>query len=252
MSKIFGMQEHYIANSAVDRQPNTVVGFAPSGKKVPEDMSPLTFEGSAMIRSGSIIYAGSTFGDGFQTGHNVMIREACQIGKHVMIGTGTVVDGTVKLGDFIKIESNCYIPTHVEIGDRVFIGPNAVLTNDRLPLRQRDTYTPEGPIIEDDVTIGGGVVLCPGVRIGKGSFIAAGAVVTKDVPAGSLVKGNPGRIEPLPQGLQEPNIALSWRKFIGETGLPEQQSSFYSFLLERIAFNQPQQFKAVRKYLDRL
>ncbi len=83
----------------------------------------------------------------------------------------------------------------------------------RYPLRLRDSYQAKGPVIEGNVTIGGGVVLCPNVRIGKGSFIAAGSVVTKDVPENSLVKGNPGRVSALPEKLQEQNMALSWRKF---------------------------------------
>jgi acetyltransferase-like isoleucine patch superfamily enzyme len=55
------------------------------------------------------------------------------------------------------------------------------------------------------------VVVLPGVRIGAGSFVAAGAVVTKDVPAGKLVVGVPGKIRPLPEKLREPNMALSWK-----------------------------------------
>jgi acetyltransferase-like isoleucine patch superfamily enzyme len=165
------------------------------------------------IRSGSIIYRTVRTGDYFQTGHNVLVREGTVIGHHVVVGTNSVIDGNVVIGDFVKIESNCYIPTHVRIGTRVFFGPGVVLTNDRYPLRQRDSYKPEGPTIEDDVTLGGAVTVCPGVRIGRGSFVAAGAIVTKDVPPMSLVV-KAGEIRPLPVKLSEPNIALSWRKFV--------------------------------------
>jgi len=88
------------------------------------------------------------------------------------------------------------------------------LTNDRYPLKMRDRYAPEGPVIEDGVTLGAGVVVCPGVRIGHDSFVAAGAVVTKDVPPQSLVMGVPGRCRPLPEHLRERNMALSWRHFL--------------------------------------
>jgi acetyltransferase-like isoleucine patch superfamily enzyme len=152
----------------------------------------------ARIRSGTIIYADVSIGENFQTGHHVTIREQTQVGNHVVIGTNTVIDGYMTIGDFVKIESNCYIPTHVTIGNRVFFGPNVTLTNDRYPLKMRDEYAPEGPVIEDGVALGGGVVVCPGVRIGKDSFVAAGAVVTKNVPANSLVKGVPGKYSPLP------------------------------------------------------
>lgn len=170
----------------------------------------------ARIRAGSIIYADVTTGVDFQTGHHVLVREHTTIGDHVVIGTNTVIDGTVAIGDFVKIESNCYIPTHTTIGSRVFFGPGVTLTNDRYPLKLRNEYVPEGPIIEDGVTIGGGVVVLPGVRIGHDALVAAGAVVTKNVPPFSLVKGVPGKFLPLPEKLRGRNLALSWRKYLGQ------------------------------------
>lgn len=206
------MIEKFESKGALSRQENTVVGLANT-----PDVAPLVLLGSATIRSGSVIYAASEIGDDFQTGHNVMVREKSKIGKHVLVGTGTVVDGQLTIGNYVKIESNCYLCTDMTIGNQCFFGPNVVCTNDRLPLRQRDKYVPIGPVIEDNVTIGGGVTLCPGVRVGEGSFVAAGSVVTKDVPPGSLVKGNPARSSPLPEEFKEPNIALSWRKYIDQT-----------------------------------
>ena len=170
----------------------------------------------AVLRAGTIIYAGVTIGEDCNTGHHAMVRENSKIGDHVVIGTNTVIDGHVIIGDFVKIESNCYIPTHSRIGSRIFFGPGVTLTNDRYPLKLRDQYVPEGPIIEDGVTLGGGVVVLPGVRIGHDAFVAAGAVVTKDVPPFSLVIGVPGKILPLPEKLRGRNLALSWRKFLAE------------------------------------
>lgn len=170
---------------------------------------------NAKLRAGTIIYGDVVIGEDFQTGHHVMVREKTTIGDHVVIGTNTVIDGNASIGNFVKIESNCYIPTHVAIGNRVFFGPGVTLTNDRYPLKMRDKYRPEGPTIEDGVTLGAGVVVCPGVTIGQDSFVAAGAVVTNDVPAASLVKGVPGTISELPAELRERNMALSWVKFLG-------------------------------------
>jgi acetyltransferase-like isoleucine patch superfamily enzyme len=206
------MTTHFLTSgSDCQIQDNCIIGL-----KYREDCQPAVLGNGARIRAGSILYADVSAGDDFQTGHHVMIREKTRIGDHVVVGTNTVIDGQVTIGSFVKIESNCYIPTHATLGNRVFLGPNVTLTNDRYPLKMRDHYRPEGPIIEDGVTLGGGVVVCPGVRIGEDSFVAAGAVVTKDVPPGSFVKGVPGVIAALPEKLKERNMALSWRRFLVE------------------------------------
>ena len=203
-------QQHYAElGEGCVIQPGATVGL-----RYKDGCEPAVLGDHVTIRSGSVIYADVTIGEDCQTGHNVMIREKTNIGNHVVVGTNTVIDGYVDIGDFVKIESACYIPTHVTIGSRVFFGPGVVLTNDRYPLKDRDSYRPEGPVIEDGVTIGAGVVVSPGVRIGAGAFIAAGAVVTKDVEPGTLIKGVPGRAFPMPDKLKERNMALSWRPFL--------------------------------------
>lgn len=186
------------------------------GLKYRADCSPVRLGRGAHLRAGTIIYGDVTVGEDFQTGHHVTVREKTVAGDHVVIGTNTVVNGSVSIGNFVKIESNCYIPTHCVFGSRIFLGPGVTILNDRYPLRRRDEYRPEGCTVEDNVTIGGGVVLLPGVRIGAGSFIAAGAVVTKEVPPATLVIGVPGRHKKLPEELNEPNTALSWRAYISE------------------------------------
>lgn len=205
------METHYFEGSDCDIQPNCVVGL-----KYRDGCAPVRLGPGARIRAGTIIYADVQAGAGFQTGHNALIREYTTIGDHVVIGTNTVVDGHIEIGAFVKIESNCYLATHMRIGSRVFFGPGVTITNDRYPLKMRDQYEAQPPIIEDGVTLGGGVVICPGLRIGEGSFVAAGAVVTKDVPPLSMVVGVPGRISPLPERLRERNMALSWRKYLSE------------------------------------
>lgn len=189
-------------------QPNVTLGLNGNDN--------ITLGSDVSLRSGTIVYDGVTMGDDIQTGHYVLIRERTEIGSHVVIGTQTVIDGNVKIGSFVSIQTQCYIPTHSTIGNHVFIGPGATLTNDMYPLKMRDNYKPEGPVIEDNVTIGARVVICPGLRIGTGSFIAAGAVVTKDIPPKSFVKGVPGRVYPLPAELDELNMAKAWKKFLPE------------------------------------
>ncbi len=206
------MVSHFFESGAdCDVQEGAQVGL-----KYKPDCRPAQLGTHARIRSGSVIYGDVVAGDYFETGHHVLVRAETRIGNHVVIGTNSVIEGQVEIGSFVKIEANCFIPTHCRIGSRVFLGPGVTITNDRYPLRLRDHYRPEGCTIEDNVTVGGGAVLCPGVLIGAGSFVAAGAVVVRDVPPGSLVVGVPGRSRPLPEKLREPNRALSWRKYLPE------------------------------------
>ena len=180
------------------------------GVRYTPDCHPAQIGDHCVIRAMTIIYADAILGASVKTGHHVTIREHTRTGSNVVIGTGTVIDGQVEIGSFVKIESLVYIPTHTRIGNHVFIGPGAVLTNDRYPQRLRDEYAPCGPIIEHSVSIGGRAVILPGVRVGKGSIVAAGAVVTRDVPEWSLAVGVPAKAMPLPEKLRRENRAKTW------------------------------------------
>lgn len=173
------------------------LGF-PSRERIGQDKFTGTIIGkNAVLRSGTILYCDVVAGDNFSTGHNVLVREKTTLGNNVAIGSSTVIEGTCSLGNNISIQSMAFIPTHTSIGNGVFIGPNTVLTNDRYP----PTGKPElaGPIVEDNVAIGANATILPGVRLGRGSAVAAGAIVTKDVPAGMLAIGAPARVRTMPK-----------------------------------------------------
>ena len=181
-------------------QENTLLGL-----KYESECGETIIGDHAVIRWGTIIYADVVIGDYLRTGHTVLIREHTKIGDWVVIGTNAVIDGHTEIGNFVKIESNVYIPTHTKIGNNVFIGPGAVMTNDKYPQRLRDEYVPLGPILEDNVTIGANVTLPPGLTIGEVCMVAAGSVVTKNLPAWSLAMGVPAKVQPLPARLHEGN-----------------------------------------------
>lgn len=144
----------------------------------------------------SELHASATMDEGSVAWHYSRILAWARIGKNVSIGGGTEIGRSTVVGDGTRIGANCFIPGHTQIGERVFIGPNVVMCDDRHPrVRQEGEppYTAEPPIIEDDVSIGAGVVILPGVRIGQGATIAAGALVTKDVEPFIHVRGQPAR-----------------------------------------------------------
>jgi acetyltransferase-like isoleucine patch superfamily enzyme len=149
----------------------------------------------AVLRSGTIIYCDVIIGDNFQSGHNTLIREKTRIGDRTAIGTATIIDGNTRIGNDVSLQSMVYIPTNTIIGDHVFIGPNAVLTNDRYPPSGSLT----GPVIKTGAAIGANATIIPGVCIGEGAFIAAGSIVTRDVPDHMMAIGTPARIKELPK-----------------------------------------------------
>lgn len=158
----------------------------------------------ARVRSGTTVYADVTIGDRFVSGHDALVREATEIGDDVVLGTKAVLDGSVTVGSNVSIQTGVYVPPETHIGDRVFLGPNAVLTNDSYPLRV-DTDL-DGPTLEDDVSVGANATVLPGVTVGEGAFVAAGAVVVDDVPPETLAVGVPAEHRPLPEPLARENV----------------------------------------------
>ena len=157
------------------------------------------------VRNGTVIYADTVLGDQTSTGVHALIREHTRVGRHGLIGSATIIEGHGVIGEDVVLQSGVFLPTRTHLGDRVFVGPRAVLTNDRYPLRRRRDYRADGPVLEDDVSVGANATLLPGVRIGVGAMVAAGAVVTRDVPAWTLAIGCPARVCDLPPGLREQN-----------------------------------------------
>ena len=181
-------------------EPDVCVGF-----RYHKDCGPARVGKQSILRKGTVIYGDVTLGDYFQSGHYAVIRAKVRMGDYCTLCNHSTLEGIVRAGTGVRIMSHTYVPSRTWIGDHVFIGPGVTFLNDRFPGRKDEMETPRGATVEDDVMIGGGCTILPGVTIGTRSFIAAGAVVTGDVPPHSLVVGVPGRIRPLPAHLDRPN-----------------------------------------------
>lgn len=169
-----------------------IVGELPQGK--PQSQSKTYIGNAALIRSHTIIYAGNQIGDHFQTGHHVLIREDNEIGNHVSIGSGSIVEHHVKIGNQVRLHSNVFVPEFSILEEGCWIGPNVVLTNARYPRSPRVKDELIGPRIERGAKIGANVTILPGVIVGTNALVGAGSVVTKNVPEGMVVVGNPARV----------------------------------------------------------
>jgi acetyltransferase-like isoleucine patch superfamily enzyme len=185
-------------SSDVAVQDGATVGVSYRTSSEPPKLGP-----DSVVRGGTIIYDDVTTGPGFVTGHHALVREQTTLGRDVLVGTQAVIDGACAVGNAVSMQTGAYVPRETTIEDRVFLGPQATLLNDPHPVR---TDAPlEGPTLEADVSIGANATVLPGVRIGEGSFVAAGAVVTEDVPANRLAVGVPARTRALPEELQGGN-----------------------------------------------
>jgi acetyltransferase-like isoleucine patch superfamily enzyme len=145
------------------------------------------------FRSHTVVYAGNRIGARLQTGHGAMIRELNDIGDDVSIGTQSIVEHHVVLRDKVRIHSQAFIPEFTVIETGAWIGPRVCFTNARWPASRKAKDYLQGVHIEPFVRIGANSTILPGVRIGRGAIIGAGAVVTKDVPPGVVMAGNPAR-----------------------------------------------------------
>ncbi len=188
----------YDAGTDADIDDRATVGYRHA-----DDASATVLGDGARIRAGTIIYTDVQIGDDFTTGHRALVREETTIGDSVVVGTDTVIDGDTSIGSDVSLQTGVYVPRDTEIGDNVFIGPRAVLTNDPYPVR-RDVGL-VGPVVEDGVSIGANATLLPDVSVGRGSFVAAGAVVTRDVPPETLAVGTPAVHKQLPEELTPEN-----------------------------------------------
>lgn len=155
----------------------------------------------------STIAASATVEDGATVGARTVvwalsqIRSGARVGVECSIGRNVFIDADVVVGDRCKIQNDALVYAPARLGDGVFIGPAAVLTNDRLPravepdgtLKGTHMWTAEGVVVDTGASIGAGATVVAGVTIGAWAMVGAGAVVTRSVAPYALVVGNPAR-----------------------------------------------------------
>lgn len=154
------------------------------------DGSPLKIGDNSLIRSHSIFYESSTFGNGLVTGHHVTVRENTIAGESFQIGTSSEIQGDCVIGDYVRFQSNVFVGKNTRIGNFVWILPYVILTNDPTP----PSNVLQGCTINDYASISAASVILPGVVVGEHSLVAADACVTKDVPPYMVAAGIPAKI----------------------------------------------------------
>ncbi len=160
------------------------------------------------VCAGAIVFAGAGIGAGSILGDHSYVRERTTIGAGTVIGHGSVVDNDVAVGDRVRVQTSVYLTAFSTVADDVFVGPGATTTNDDTMSRHGPETPMRGATLRRACRIGGGVVLTPGVEVGEEAFVAAGAVVTRDVPPRAVVMGVPGRVV---REVGEEDLLERWR-----------------------------------------
>jgi UDP-2-acetamido-3-amino-2,3-dideoxy-glucuronate N-acetyltransferase len=146
-----------------------------------------------IINKSSEVYS-NKIGHGTKIWQFVIILEGATIGENCNINCHTFIENDVVIGNDVTIKSGVYLWDGIFIHDKVFIGPNVTFTNDKYPRSKVYPKEFQRIIIHSGASIGAGAIILGGVTIGMNSIVAAGSIVTKDVPDYSLVKGSPAKI----------------------------------------------------------
>jgi len=158
------------------------------------EVKPLELEQGAVVCCKAIVLAGARIGAGAILGDQSFVRERASVGPGSVIGRGSAVDNDVVIGARVRVQTDVYLTAYSVLEDDVFVGPGVLTTNDSTMARHAPDYAIEGALLRRACRIGGAAVITPGIEIGEEAFVAAGAVVTRDVPARGVVMGVPGRV----------------------------------------------------------
>jgi acetyltransferase-like isoleucine patch superfamily enzyme len=185
-----------VVHDGVEIADNTVVGShcvlgeptADHYTGVVSEAGPCVIGERSVIRSHTVVYRGASIGGGFECGHRVTIREGSEIGTGVRVGTMSDLQGDLRIGDYARLHSNVHVGRLSIVEELTWIFPFVVLTNDPHP--PSDTCT-VGATVRKLAVVATNSVLMPGVEVGEGALVGAMSLVTRDVPANTVVVGSP-------------------------------------------------------------
>ena len=175
--------------AVLGKRPRLRPGSSASG-----DVGDLVVAEDVTVCVGAIVYAGARIGPGAIIGDQAHVRERAEVGARTVVGRGSTVDFDARVGDRVSIQTLVYLTAGAIVEDDVFIGPGVTTTNDDTMGRHPRGEGLAGPVLRRACRVGGGAVLTPGTQIGEEAFVAAGAVVTRDVAARDVVMGVPARV----------------------------------------------------------
>ena len=159
-----------------------------------QELPPLSVGDTCTVGTGVVLYRGATIEPKVLMADQCTIRENVTIGRGTIVGRGVTVENVCTVGRYCKLESECYLTAYSTLEDRVFVAPGVVTSNDNYVGRTAERFKHfKGVTVRKGGRIGAGSVILPGIEIGEDGLVAAGSVVTHDVPARTIVLGAPAR-----------------------------------------------------------
>jgi acetyltransferase-like isoleucine patch superfamily enzyme len=185
---------------------HTVIGKQPmkakrSATTKTQVLPPARIGNNCLIGASVVIYCGCKIGNDILIADFASIRENVVIGNETIIGRGVAIENRCAIGKRCKVETEVYICAYSEVGDDCFIAPEVTFTNDNFLARTKERFKYfKGPTLKRGARIGANATILPGRLLGADCLVAAGSIVTKDVPARTVVMGAPARpIRPVPK-----------------------------------------------------
>jgi len=158
------------------------------------ELGGLVLEADVTVCCGAILYAGAAVGAAAIIGDQSQLRERATIGARSVLGRASSIDFDAHVGAHVLIQTGVYVTGGSIVEDHVFLGPGVLTTNDNAMGRHPRGAPLLGPVFRRACRVGGGAVLVPGVTIGEEAFVAAGALVTRDVGNREVVMGVPAKV----------------------------------------------------------
>jgi acetyltransferase-like isoleucine patch superfamily enzyme len=194
--------------AVLGKRPRLRAGSSAAAAARDASSTSLVLEPGGTVCCGAVVYAGARIGQNAIVGDQTQIRERASVGTQSIVGRGSSIDFDAVVGQRVLIQTGVYLTGGSVVEDDVFIGPGVITTNDHAMGRHPRGEPLVGAVLRRACRIGGGAVLVPGVEVGEEAYVAAGAVVTRDVPPRAVAMGVPARMV---REVGEEDLIERWR-----------------------------------------
>jgi acetyltransferase-like isoleucine patch superfamily enzyme len=201
-----------VVGEGVRIQDGAVLGkplaLGPASTAARGELPPLEIGEGATVGANAVVLAGARIEASAVVADRAHVRERAVVGEGSVVGSGSAVDNDVSLGARVKVQTGCYLTAFSVVEDDVFVAPGVTTTNDNFMGRHERDFKLSGATLRRACRVGAGSILLPGIEVGEEAFVAAGALVTRDVEPRTLVMGVPAKAV---RQVEDAELLEQWR-----------------------------------------